>query len=248
MAELRLQGRTALVTGAAKRLGHAISLRLASDGANVVIHYNRSGEDAEKLKIRLIDSGVKAWTVQADLSVSDDYESLVGRALDLSGSLDILVNNASVFSSGDLMKFSLDDLNKNIEVNTWAPFVLCRTFRDYCDSGSIVNILDTRVADLDLKHPAYILSRKMLLDLTEMMAVGFAPKIMVNAVAPGLILPPPGKDKSYLEALMGSVPLKRHGKPADIADAVSYLVSSDFITGQVIYVDGGRHLREYEHG
>jgi len=248
MVDQRLQGQTAIVTGGSQRIGKAIASRLAELGANIVIHYNQSVSEAEKVKMKLVDRGVKAWTIQADLSKSDDYETLVKRAWDLSGSIGIIVNNASVFSSGDLMKLSFNELIKNFEVNAWAPFVIGRKFKEYSGGGSIINILDTRIADTDLKHPAYILSKKMLHELTGMMAVEFAPGIRVNAVAPGLILPPSGKDKSYLNELTGTVPLKRHGKPGDVADAAGFLAMSDFVTGQVIYVDGGRHMREYENG
>jgi NAD(P)-dependent dehydrogenase (short-subunit alcohol dehydrogenase family) len=109
-------------------------------------------------------------------------------------------------------------------------------------------MLDSRIAGLDMSHVAYILSKRALAALTEMMAVEFAPGIAVNGVAPGLILPPPGKDEAYLDELAKGLPLKRHGNPGDIADAVMYLLRSDFVTGQVIFVDGGRRLLELDRG
>lgn len=246
-----LKGRIALVTGGAKRLGRAIGLRLAGYGANVVIHFNKSKSEADRVQAELGEMGVQAWTVQADFTKPPEYESLIDRAVEKAGSIDILVNSASVFPSGTLDEISLDDFMKTVEINAWVPFVLARAFVSRLGKnarGGIVNILDTRVVDLDLAHPAYAVSKKMLYEFTKMAAIEFAPNVTVNAVAPGLILPPAGRDMSYLESLAAGVPLKRHGSPEDVASAVAFLVGSEFITGQTIFVDGGRHLREHENG
>jgi len=243
-----LAGRTALVTGAARRLGRATARALASEGANVIVHYGRSEAEAEGLAAELREGGREAWTLQADLEQPDEVEALIPRALEQAGGLQILVNNASVFPPGSLVEANLESLMRSIQVNAWAPFQLSRSFAGHVRRGTIVNFLDTRVAGYDWQHVEYILSKKMLAALTEMTAVQFAPDITVNAVAPGLILPPPGKDESYLEALKDTVPLKRHGEAEDIADAVLFLVKSDYVTGQVIYVDGGRHLLESGSG
>ena len=248
MSSQSLAGRTALVTGAARRLGRATARALASEGANVIVHYGRSEAEAEGLAAELREGGREAWTLQADLEQADEVESLIPRALEQAGGLQILVNNASIFPPGSLVEANLESLMRSIQVNAWAPFQLSRSFAEHVRRGTIVNFLDTRVAGYDWKHVEYILSKKMLATLTEMTAVQFAPDITVNAVAPGLILPPPGKDESYLEALKDTVPLKRHGEAEDIADAVLFLVKSDYVTGQVIYVDGGRHLLESGSG
>ena len=135
-----------------------------------------------------------------------------------------------------------------MEVNAWVPFILSRTFAERVGRGKIINLHDSRLKGYDLAHAGYILSKHVLAAMTRMMALEFAPNVTVNAVAPGLILPPPDKDESYLQSLVHTVPLQRHGEPQDIADAVAFLIQSDFITGQVIYVDGGRHLHEYSNG
>ncbi len=243
-----LKGRTALVTGAAKRIGRAISLALAGDGADVIVHYHRSSNEANALRTELQALGVNAWTIKADFGNRNERESLMHRATEVAGSLDILINSASVFATGSLDDMTLDDLMRSIEINTWAPFALARAFAAAADKGAIVNILDTRIADIDLAHPAYILAKKTLHELTKMMAIEFAPGITVNAVAPGLILPPSGKPDAYLEKLIPAAPLKRHGRSEDIAGAVLFLVRSDFITGQTLFVDGGRHLKGYPDG
>jgi hypothetical protein len=119
---------------------------------------------------------------------------------------------------------------------------LCREFAKQVRGGAIVNFLDTRVLDYDREHMSYHLSKRALFTLTRAMALEFAPAIRVNAVAPGLVLPPAGKDQSYLDALVHTNPLQAHGSVEDVAAAVLFLVTSPFVTGQVIYVDGGRHM------
>ncbi len=248
MSKGPLAGKTALVTGAARRLGRAIALSLAREGASLVIHYGRSGEAAQELVEEVRRGGGDAWLVGADLANPGQVESLLPRALEQAGRLDVLVNNASVFRADSLMDVNLDDMIENLKVNAWAPFALSRAFALHAGRGAIVNLLDTRVVSYDWKHVSYIVSKSALALLTRMTAVAYAPNIRVNAVAPGLILPPPGEDEGYLEKLADTVPLKRHGGSEDIAEAVVYLVKSDFVTGQVLYVDGGRHLLEYEGG
>jgi NAD(P)-dependent dehydrogenase (short-subunit alcohol dehydrogenase family) len=146
------------------------------------------------------------------------------------------------------MDVGFSDVMRHMHVNAWAPFVLSREFARLADHGKIVNLLDTRIIGHDREHVAYVLSKKMLAVLTVMCAREFAPDFTVNGIAPGLILPPAGKDESYLDKLAEKVPLRKHGGPQDIVDAVLYLLKSDYVTGQVIYVDGGRHLLEDGHG
>ena len=243
-----LSGKTALVTGGAKRLGGATALALAGAGANVVVHYRTSARQAEELIRQLRKLGVEAWAVKADLSASNELEALVERAYQVGGPLHILVNNASIFPPSDFAALTLDDLHEAIDINAWAPFLIARDFAEKMGAGHIVNFLDTRIAGYDWSHVAYHASKSLLALFTRMMAIRFAPHISVNAVAPGLILPPEGKDQAYLESLKGGLPLKRVGSPKDVTDAVLFLVTSSFITGQVVFVDGGRHLREAELG
>jgi NAD(P)-dependent dehydrogenase (short-subunit alcohol dehydrogenase family) len=126
--------------------------------------------------------------------------------------------------------------------------VLGRELARLVGHGKIINLLDTRIQGYDRAHVAYILSKHMLAVLTKMCALEFAPAITVNGVAPGLILPPPGRDQGYLEQLAHATPLKRHGSPEDITRTAVYLLTSDFVTGQIIFVDGGRHLLEDGNG
>lgn len=240
-----LQGRTALITGGSKRIGQETALALAEQGADIVVHFNRSDEEARQLAEELEKKGVKAWTIQADFRRPDEYRSLIGRARSLAGQLDILINNASIFPSESLAELAWSGFSADVEVNAWVPLTLSRDFARDLGRGGIINLHDTHLAGFDFGHAGYILSKHVLAELTRMMAMAFAPAVTVNAVAPGLILPPPGEDERYLETHSHALPLQKHGGPRDIAEAIVFLLRSDFITGQVIYVDGGRHLQGY---
>jgi NAD(P)-dependent dehydrogenase (short-subunit alcohol dehydrogenase family) len=243
-----LQGQTALITGAAKRIGRAIAVALADEGANIVIHYRSSAEEAEELQVLLGQQGATSWRIQADFEDAGETDTLIGRALEMTGSLDILINSASMFPTSTLENVRFEQVVQNVQVNAWAPFVLSREFARRVGRGKIVNLLDTALNDYDWSHVAYYLSKQMFSVLTKMMAIEFAPEITVNGIAPGLILPPPGKEESHLRRLIDTVPLKRRGFPEEIAKTVIYLLENDFVTGHVIPVDGGRHLGEVRNG
>lgn len=239
----KLASRTALITGGAKRLGRATALALASEGADVVVHYRGSEADARNTATEIEKAGRRAWTLQADLADAAQAEALIPRAIRMAGPIDILINNASIFPIDQVVDFSPADLAVNVQVHAMSPLQLGRAFAAQNRSGDIINFLDSRVTDYDREHASYHLSKRMLYTLTRLLAVEFAPQIKVNAVAPGLILPPPGKDEAYLEQLKTTNFLQRYGRAEDIAAAVVFLLNSDFITGQVIFVDGGRHLK-----
>jgi len=245
VAARRLEGRNALVTGAARRIGRAISLALAREGANVAVHYSGSKREAVELAAELEGLGVQTVTLRADLSDPEELAGLVDRAREALGTIEILVNNASIFPSDTLETVDLEGLERNLEINAWAPLVLTRAFAAQCERGHVINLLDSRVAGFDRTHAAYILSKHVLSAITRTAALELAPAIAVNGIAPGLILPPAGKDEEYVDRLAQTVPLKRRGTPEDIAAAAVFLATSEFITGQTIYVDGGRNLKEY---
>lgn len=247
MAE-SLSGKTALVTGAARRIGREIALAFAREGTDVVVHFNTADEDAGKVCAEIGELGVKSWLVQGDFTSPEEYETLIERTLIAAGGLDVLVNNASCFPEDTIETLTFDRLSHNIQVNAWAPFVLSRAFKHQVGRGNIVNVLDSPVGGYDWTHVGYILSKQMLETLTRMTALEFAPEVRVNAVAPGLILPPAGEPDSYVESLAQTVPLKKRGDPREVADAVVYLAKSDFVTGEIVYVDGGGHLRAGKRG
>jgi len=242
MVESRpLTGRRALITGAALRLGRAIATGLADAGASIVIHYRSSRDEAEEAAAEVAATGVAVELIQADLAEPETAGQLVDRAWDVAGPIDMLVNSASRFPSGSLDELGFEALVDILAINSWAPFALTRSLANR-GGGAVVNLLDTRIVGGDPAHAGYHLSKQMLADFTRMTAIAYAPDVRVNAVAPGYILPPPGADRTYLEQRARGVPLGRPGTPADIAAAVVYLMSSDYVTGETIFVDGGQNL------
>jgi pteridine reductase len=237
-----LRHKTALVTGAARRIGRAFALGLADAGVNVVVHYLHSADDGQALCAELETRGVKAWPLSADLADASAISLLVARARDLAGPLDVLINNASIFEADTIEGLAYRALERHLRINAWAPLVLSREFARQTERGQIINLLDTKLDTGDRGHVSYLLSKRLLATLTRMVALEFAPRISVNAVAPGLILPPAGQDLDYLDRLSRSVPLQRFGSPEDVVQAALFLLQTDFVTGQVIHVDGGAHL------
>lgn len=238
-----IEQRVALVTGGAKRIGRSLCVALAARGCHVVVHYSTSRVEAMTLCEDLRRKGVKAEAVEGELANAGEASEVFARAARVAGPVDILINNASIFPEDHVMEFDEHRLLDCIRVNAFAPLVLSRAFAAQKRPGVIVNMLDTRVQDYDYRHASYHLSKRMLMTLTSMLALELAPNLRVNAVAPGLILPPEGKDESYLRDLAQTNPLQTCGGPDDIVEAVLFLVRSDFVTGQVLYVDGGRHLK-----
>jgi pteridine reductase len=241
--ENRLVGKTALVTGAARRLGRAICLALAGRGVHVVIHYRRSADEASSLLEEVQALGVQGWRVGADLEDPRQVDGLFSQAKGQAGPIDILINNASVWPQETLWDVTDQSLSTAMRVHALAPLVLSRDLAKQQRPGHIVNILDTRVTSYDKGHAAYHISKRALLTLTRMLALELAPAVAVNAVAPGLMLPPEGQDQAYLERLAYTNPLNRYGGPEDITDAVLFLLDTRFVTGQVLYIDGGFHMK-----
>lgn len=245
---LDLAGKTALITGGAKRLGAATAGALARAGVHCVLHYRSSEREALATAEELKGSGVRAWCVQGDLADPAAVNTVWDAAVSHAGEIDFLINSASIFPEGALDDLSGDTLLPNIQVNTLAPALLARRLAQTGRAGAVINFLDTMVRDYDRKHVPYHLSKKMLHDLTRMMAVEYAPQVRVNGVAPGLVLPPEGKDTSYLEGLKHTNALQTYGSADQVAESVLFLLRNSFVTGQVIYVDGGRNLRGCMYG
>lgn len=239
-----LAGRTALVTGGAHRLGRAVAEALAERGAGVVVHYHSSAVEAERAVAAIHRYGVHAAAIRADLADPAQVETLWSEAqMAAQGRIEFLVNCAAVFPADDLAGLEPETLNQTLRLNTIAPLLLSRLLAAQQVSGSIVHILDARMDAPLRRHVSYGLSKQLLADLTRLMALEYAPRVRVNAVAPGLILPPPGMGAAERDRLARMNLLQRWGEPGDIARAVLYLVESPFVTGQVLYVDGGGALK-----
>lgn len=242
-AKSRISGKTALVTGAGKRLGRATALALAGEGASVVVHYHSSQAEADELAGEIRKIGPRSWVVNGNLADPEQADQVMGRAIGLAGPIDILVNNASIFQEDTIMDLTAQSLQRNVQINAMAPLQLMRSFAAQGRGGDIVNMLDARIADFDRKHMAYSLSKSLFFVITRIMAQKLAPAIRVNAVGPGLILPPEGKDESYLASLAHTTLLNTFGHERDITEAILFLLRSEFVTGQVLFVDGGRYLK-----
>lgn len=251
MDERPFEGMTALVTGGAQRIGKVLALRLGELGADVAVHYGRSGAQAYAVCSQLQAKGVQAVALQADLADPQACRSLVAEARsELGHAVDFLVNNASTFPAVRLPDLEWDALAATLKVDAWAPFELMRAVHGQLRKrgGAAVNLLDARIADFDLGHAGYYLAKRMLADLTRMAAVELAPRLRVSGVAPGPVLPPKGGSAADLARWAKHLPLLRTPTPDDVADAVLYLLGARGVTGDVVNVDGGRHLGRAVYG
>jgi NAD(P)-dependent dehydrogenase (short-subunit alcohol dehydrogenase family) len=238
-----LKGQTALITGGARRIGKACAECLASYGVSIVLHYNTSQTEALELKEVLLKTGAPAvWLIQKELSSETAAQNLISEALTLVPSLEILINSASVFPVDDFKTFNSKSLLENMEVNAWTPLFLGREFLKHSGAQNILNFLDTHIHSYDKSHFSYHLSKRSFADINGILALEGAPRVRVNAIAPGLILPPPGASADYMEKMKIINPLQSIGNTEEINKTMVFLLSASFITGQIIYVDGGKHL------
>lgn len=243
---MNTQNKVVLVTGAGVRVGKVIARRLADSGACVAVHYRNSESEAREFVDEIVSGGGQADMFQAELGDRSQVESLVPAVVDRFGSLDILINSASVFE--DRWLDETDDANwdMNFAVNVTAPFVLSRSMAKQLDGkpGKIVNLTDWKTTRP--KRFAYGVSKAALGGLTRSLAAALAPSIQVNEVALGAILLPvtaaPDEDAALSEKLASRTPLGRLGTPEEVALVVMTLIENDYITGETIYVDGGQRL------
>lgn len=236
--------KTALITGASKRVGKAIAEHLAAEGWNVIIHFNSSEKPAQELKNELARNfpGQDFQTIQANLANDSQVENLIPQIVGKSGKFELLINNASVFNSGYISETNPELLNSHLNVNLKAPFLLIRDFAKYCKTGNIINFVDTRITTNKSNFAAYSLSKKGLWELTKMAALEFAPEIRVNAIAPGVTLPPEDKDEEYLWNLAKYIPMKKPGGLEPILKSIDYILGNNHLTGQLLFADGGEYL------
>jgi len=237
--------RTALITGAAKRVGRAIAIELAAAGFDIAVHHRESAVEAQALAREIEGMGRRAALIAADLEDEAAVEAIMPRAIEALGAVQVLVNNASAFVRDEALDVTRDGWERQLAINLRAPFVLMQQFARLLpagQNGAVVNLLDQRVLNLTPYFVTYTLSKTGLWTLTQTMALALAPRIRVNAVGPGPILPNEQQSPEQFRTHWSSLPLARPIDPADVAHAVRFLVEARATTGQMITVDGGEHL------
>jgi 3-oxoacyl-[acyl-carrier protein] reductase/pteridine reductase len=240
-----LTGKTALITGGGHRVGKAISLALGGAGTNVVVNYHASADAAEATAAEVRALGVEALSVQADVSDRQQVESMVATTRDHFGSIDILINSASRFEKTPLPTQDVAAWHRVTDIlihgsfycaNAVAPLMLAG------GEGTIINIVDLSAWEPWPDFTAHSVGKAGLLALTRQLALELAPAVRVNAVAPGPVLPPPDYDEAQIARAAQRTLLNRWGVAEDVAQAVLYLVHADYVTGEVIIVDGGERF------
>ncbi len=246
---MNAQPKTVLITGASQRIGKAIAADLAEHGWKIVIHYNTSADQAEKLVRDLNDKSPGkdpiAFCIGGNLRHEAETTQLIAKANAVAGPIDCLINNASAFETDDIKTMSRDSWDLHLEVNLRAPTVLVQGFAaqlpEDC-SGNVINIIDQRVWRLTPKFLSYTVSKSALWTLTQTLAQALAPKIRVNAIGPGPTLQNKRQTDEGFQKQASLVPLQRQTDLSEIADGVRFILGANSMTGQMIALDGGQHL------
>ena len=240
---MSLEGKRVLITGAARRVGRALALALAAAGGDLIIHYGQSQPEAESVRDQVIALGRKALILQADLDDPQQAADLIPRALE-QGPLFALVNNASIFEPLTWEDTTLESWERHLRVNLTAPFLLSQAFARSLPqdaAGRIVNLLDWRALRPAADHLPYTISKAALAALTQSLAAALAPRVTVNGLALGAILPP--SDGAAVNTILEKVPARRWAELDEVAQALLFLLDGPaYLTGDILYIDGGRHL------
>jgi pteridine reductase len=243
---VRLEGRVALVTGAGQRVGRALAIALGRERMIVAVHYNHSAAGAKETCAVIETEGGKAKPFSADLSSPDAPASLVNQVFNQLGSLDVVVNSAAVMQRTPLGEVTAEAWDSMFALNLRAPFLIAQAAAPLMspDGGAIVNIADLAAFE---SWPAYIphsISKAGVVKMTSALARALAPKVRVNAIAPGAVLLPEDWSNESADHLIATTPLGRLGDPQDVVSAMLYLLRADYVTGETIIVDGGRNIRK----
>ena len=242
---MELKGRVALVTGAGHRVGRAIALALGGRGMRVAVHYNAAADGARETVRLLREMGAEGKEIAADLGVAEAAGELIGKVTGHFGGLDVLVNSAAVMIRTPFGEVTPHQWDAIIALNLRAPFFLSQAAAPFLKAarGAIVNIADLAAFET---WPAYMphgISKAGVVDMTRALARVLAPEVRVAAVAPGTVLLPDDWSEEGAEHLRATTPLERNGNPKDVTDTVLFILDSDYLTGETIIVDGGRHVR-----
>lgn len=243
MNEKSLNGKTILITGAAKRVGRIFALACARAGADIIIHHGHSRKEALQVQDEIESLGQRAWILASDLGKSAEVTKLISQANEF-GPLYALVNSAAIFEPLSFNETTYEDWERHIALNLTAPFLLSQAFAKQVPKnghGRIVNIVDWRALRPAADHFPYTISKAALAALTQSLAVALAPRITVNGLALSAILPP--SDGAANDNIIKNVPAGRWSELKEVEDALLFLLTGPtYITGEIIHVDGGRHL------
>lgn len=237
--------KTALITGAAKRVGHAIAVELAHAGYDVAIHFHHSREEAGALAREINSLGCRTALIQADLEDEAAVEAILPHAIALLGPVDVLVNNASLFERDEVADVTKAGWDRHMAINLRAPLLLTQQFARLLPAdmhGAVVNMLDQTVWNVTPHFISYTVSKAALWTLTQTLALALSPRIRVNGIGPGPVLPNERQSPEQFKAHWSSLPLARQIYPEDVARTARFLIESPALTGQMIAVDGGEHL------
>ena len=241
---MELKGKNALITGAAHRVGKAIALRLAQEGCNIALHYHRAAEEAEQALAEIRELGVRAHTNQADLCSLPAIKQLFRDLEKDFKRLDILINSAAIMQRKPFAKISGDDWAATIDLNLRAAFFCTQSAVQLMGSenGAIINISDIAGIQPWKDFPVHSISKAGIEMLTRVAALEYGPGVRVNAIAPGPVLKPEHMTDERWAQIGKALPLGKTGDPVDVARAVIFLLSNDYITGESLAVDGGNQL------
>lgn len=233
----------ALITGSSVRIGKYVTERLAQDGWKIALHYNESEKEAYTLANGLINYS-DIMVFKADLSLLDQTVNLLEQVSSKLGKITLIINNASIWKNDNIFNLNLETLQKNFNIHCHSPLFLAQAMlKQEIDEGNIVNIIDSNITKNMKKFLSYSLSKKTLFNLTKMLAVSLAPNIRVNAIAPGAILFKDGQNKQLFDQFIQDSPLKVQPKLTELYDSIQFLINTKSITGQCIFLDGGKHLQ-----
>lgn len=233
---------TALVTGSAKRLGRAIAIHLAKQGYNIALHYNSSKPEAMKTAQVICQLGVRCELFNANLADEEEVKNLLPYVYKAFSGLNVVVNSASIFIPNQFDDQDLSLFKSHWDINFKAPYILSCSFKRLVKKGQIINFIDTNAVKHKSAYADYLLTKKALAEFTQMAAVQWGPHIRVNGISPGMILPPVNHQKDDRTHRAAKIPLKRVGNPQYILQALDLLLQNEYMTGQIIAVDGGEGL------
>lgn len=235
----------ALITGGATRLGRYFSEALADAGYDIALHVNRSRAEAEDVACVIRAKGRQCELFPCDFlsdSASEELSALVRSAKQCFPGLCLLLNNASAYEPASIATTELATLETQFRVNLFAPLLLIRHFAESVQAGQVVNIIDNKVAYHQYPYAAYLLSKKGLAEMTRMAALEFAPRLRINGLAPGVVLPASRRTSDYIDWRLDGIPVKQQGTPNHLVQALHYLLNNDFVAGQILFVDGGESI------